>query len=155
MIILIIKHIVQLAYMEKLRSDKLNACATILQKNVRGYLARLRYLRVKNLILALQSIARRQFAKYKMELIRKEHAATVIQTNWRRYVERKRYLQTRMFVVHLQAGNYSKHINFYVHIMLNIIHSMSHMDCQEETSGVKEGTCSDSNSKSSKRLDGT
>ncbi|KAG0793223.1 hypothetical protein G6F57_003949 [Rhizopus arrhizus] len=94
----------QLAYMEKLRSDKLNACATILQKNARGYLARLRYLRVKNLILALQSIARRQFAKYKMELIRKEHAATVIQTNWRRYIARKRYLQTRAFVVQLQAA---------------------------------------------------
>ncbi|KAG1455490.1 hypothetical protein G6F56_007054 [Rhizopus delemar] len=94
----------QLAYMEKLRSDKLNESAMILQKNARGYLARLRYLRVKKLVLALQSIARRQFAKHKMELIRQEHAATVIQTNWRRYIARKRYLQTRAFVVQIQAA---------------------------------------------------
>ncbi|CAO3687206.1 unnamed protein product [Rhizopus stolonifer] len=94
----------QLAYMEKLRSDKLNESAMILQKNARGYLARLRYLRVKKLVLALQSIARRQFAKHKMELIRQEHAATVIQTNWRRYIARKRYLQTRAFVVQVQAA---------------------------------------------------
>lgn len=113
--------------MEKLRSDKLNACATILQKNARGYLARLRYLRVKNLILALQSIARRQFAKYKMELIRKEHAATVIQTNWRRYIARKRYLQTRAFVVQLQAGK--DNIYSQTYIILTILGSMSCVDC--------------------------
>ncbi|KAI9245964.1 P-loop containing nucleoside triphosphate hydrolase protein [Sporodiniella umbellata] len=93
----------QLAYMEKLRTDQLNASATVLQKNMRGYLARLRYLRVKGLVLALQSIARRQCAKRKMEWIRQEHAATVIQTCWRRYIARKRYLQTRAFVIRLQS----------------------------------------------------
>lgn len=95
----------QLAYMEKLRSDKLNSCATMIQKNVRRFLARLRYLRVQKMALMLQSIARRRVAVREMELLRREKAAIVIQKNWRRYIARKKYLQTRAFIVQTQAGN--------------------------------------------------
>ncbi|ORE01922.1 hypothetical protein BCV72DRAFT_62883 [Rhizopus microsporus var. microsporus] len=93
----------QLAYMEKLRSDKLNMCATAIQKHARRYLARLHYMRVRKLVLMLQSVARRELGKQKLELLRQEHAATVIQTNWRRYIARKRYLKIRGFIVQLEA----------------------------------------------------
>ncbi|EPB90564.1 myosin ATPase [Mucor circinelloides 1006PhL] len=94
----------QLAYMEKLRSDKLNSCATMIQKNVRRFLARLRYLRVQKMTLMLQSIARRKVAVRDMELLRREKAAIVIQKNWRRYIARKKYLQTRAFIIQTQAA---------------------------------------------------
>jgi myosin-5 len=90
--------------MEKLRSDRLNASATMIQKNIRRFLARLHYLRVQKMALMLQSIARRKMAIREMELLRKEKAAIVIQKNWRRYVARKKYLQTRAFIIKTQAG---------------------------------------------------
>ncbi|KAI9358524.1 P-loop containing nucleoside triphosphate hydrolase protein [Pilaira anomala] len=93
----------QLAYMEKLRSDRLGECALLIQKNVRRFLARLRYTRVQKLTLMLQSIARKHAAKKEMELLRRERAAIVIQKNWRRFVERRKYLKTRHFIIQMQA----------------------------------------------------
>ncbi|KAI8639664.1 P-loop containing nucleoside triphosphate hydrolase protein [Parasitella parasitica] len=94
----------QLAYMEKLRTDKLNSCATMIQKNARRFLARTRYLRVQKMMLLLQSIARRRVAVLKMELLRREKSALVIQKNWKRYIERKRYLKTRAIIIQIQAA---------------------------------------------------
>ncbi|OBZ88922.1 Myosin-2 [Choanephora cucurbitarum] len=94
----------QLAYMEKLRADKLNACATMIQKNIRRYLTRLHYLRTRKAILMLQSVARQKYAVCKLELMRKEKAAVVIQKNWRRYIARKKYLQTRQTIIQTQAA---------------------------------------------------
>ena len=91
--------------MEKLRADKLNACATMIQKNIRRYLTRLHYLRTRKAILMLQSVARQKYAVCKLELMRKEKAAVVIQKNWRRYIARKKYLQTRQTIIQTQAGN--------------------------------------------------
>jgi myosin heavy subunit len=94
----------QLAYMEKLRSDKLNGCATMIQKNIRRYLARLRYLRVQKMVVMVQAVARQKVAVQQMENLRREKAAVVIQSNWRRYIARKKYLQTRAFIVQIQAA---------------------------------------------------
>lgn len=94
----------QLAYMEKLRTDRLNQSATMIQKNIRRFLARLHYTRIQKLSLMLQSIARQRMAKREMEILRKQRAAVVIQKNWRRYIARKKYLQTRAFIVQVQAG---------------------------------------------------
>lgn len=90
--------------MEKLRSDKLNACATMIQKNIRRYLARLHYLRVQKTIVMIQSIARQKMAVYKMENMRREKAAILIQSNWRRYIARKKYLETRNAIIQMQTG---------------------------------------------------
>ncbi|CEP14736.1 hypothetical protein [Parasitella parasitica] len=94
----------QLAYMEKLRSDKMNSCATMIQKNALRFLARTRYLRVQKMTLMLQSIAKRKVAVLKMELLRKEKSALTIQKYWRRYVERKKYLKIREFIIQTQAA---------------------------------------------------
>ncbi|KAI7880816.1 P-loop containing nucleoside triphosphate hydrolase protein [Mucor mucedo] len=93
----------QLAYMEKLRSDRLSHCAVLIQKNVRRFLARLRYLRIQKMATLLQAIARQRVAKREMDLLRKERAAVVIQKNWRRYIARKKYLKTRAFIIQTQA----------------------------------------------------
>lgn len=96
----------QLAYMEKLRSDRLNACATMIQKNIRRFLARLHYTRIQKMVVLLQSVARKRVAQRELELLRREKAAILIQKNWRRYVARKKYLQTRAFIISTQAGKF-------------------------------------------------
>ncbi|KAI8390959.1 P-loop containing nucleoside triphosphate hydrolase protein [Radiomyces spectabilis] len=93
----------QLAYMEKLRSDRWNECTILLQKNMRRFIVRLRYLRMKDIAIRLQQIARKKMGVRKLELLRQEKAAIKIQTAWRRYIARKRYLQQKMFTVQLQA----------------------------------------------------
>ncbi|KAI8980265.1 P-loop containing nucleoside triphosphate hydrolase protein [Pilobolus umbonatus] len=93
----------QLAYMEKLRNDRLSECATLIQKNIRRFLARLHYTRAHKLIAMLQTIAKRKVAQAVLEHLRREKAATIIQTNWRRYIARKKYLQTRAFIIQLQS----------------------------------------------------
>jgi myosin heavy subunit len=90
--------------MEKLRTDRLNECATLIQKNIRRFLARLHYLRVQKLTVMLQSISRRITAKNQLEHLRREKAATVIQKNWRRYIARKKYLQIRESIIKIQAS---------------------------------------------------
>lgn len=93
----------QLAYMEKLRSDRLSQCAILIQKNIRRFLARVRYVRVQKMALMLQAVARQKTAKRQMELLRRERAAIVIQKNWRRYIARQKYLKTRAFIIQTQA----------------------------------------------------
>lgn len=90
--------------MEKLRSDRFNECAILVQKNIRRYVYRTRYLRMQKLALGLQCIARRKVAQAKLQSYREERAAIVIQTEWRRYVARKEYLATRQFILKLQTG---------------------------------------------------
>ncbi|KAI9473961.1 MAG: P-loop containing nucleoside triphosphate hydrolase protein [Benjaminiella poitrasii] len=98
----------QLAYMEKLRTDKLNACAVMIQKNTRGFLARLQYKRTVKTIISLQAIARRKIAIHTLECLRQQKAATIIQSHWRRYSARKQYLETRAYVIQLQSVMRSK-----------------------------------------------
>jgi myosin-5 len=92
----------QLAYLEKLRADRWNDCAILLQKNMRRFIIRIRYLRMRDLALRLQSIARKKVGQAKLQLLREEKAAILIQKNWRRYITRKRYVAHREFIIHLQ-----------------------------------------------------
>ncbi|KAF7730180.1 Myosin type-2 heavy chain 1 [Apophysomyces ossiformis] len=94
----------QLAYMEKLRSDRWNECAVVVQKNVRRYIVRIRYLRIREMVTKLQQIARQKMGLRKLEKLRQERAAVVIQKYWRRYIVRKRYLRQRALIIQLQAG---------------------------------------------------
>jgi myosin-5 len=48
----------QVAYLEKLRSEKLKSCGIIIQKHIRGWLARSKYVKIKRSILLIQSNAR-------------------------------------------------------------------------------------------------
>lgn len=90
--------------MEKLRTDRLGEVATYLQKNIRRFLARKRYLRTIELITRLQQIARTKAAKREMERLRQERAATIIQTYWRCYAARKWYLRQRATIIQIQAA---------------------------------------------------
>ncbi|KAI7905951.1 P-loop containing nucleoside triphosphate hydrolase protein [Cokeromyces recurvatus] len=94
----------QLAYLEKLRSDKFNVCATILQKNIRRFVYRHRYLRIRELAIRLQCLTRKRIAQKELVRRQQEKAATIIQTYFRRYRVRKEYLAKKGFILKLQTA---------------------------------------------------
>ncbi|KAG1144412.1 hypothetical protein G6F37_004605 [Rhizopus arrhizus] len=94
----------QLAYLEKCRRERWDECTILLQKNMRRFIVRIRYLRMLDLISRLQRVARQKMGVKKLEVARQTKAAIKIQTEWRRYIQRKRYLTQCAFIVHLQAA---------------------------------------------------
>ncbi|KAG0164781.1 Myosin type-2 heavy chain 1 [Apophysomyces sp. BC1034] len=93
----------QLAYLEKLRLDKYNACATLVQKNVRRFIYHARYTRMRDLAIRLQCVARCKVARSKIQSLRKERAAIIIQTYWRMFSARKQFLAKRQFILRFQT----------------------------------------------------
>ena len=53
----------QVAYLEKLRSDRLRACSILIQKIVRGWLAKRRYTKIRRAALLLQKYGRGAIAR--------------------------------------------------------------------------------------------
>lgn len=98
----------QLAYMEKLRADRWNECTVLLQKNMRRFITRIRYVRMKDLALRLQQVARRKMALRNMDLIRQNNAAVVIQSLVRGHLARQKEKRQAEFVTYLQAGTEKK-----------------------------------------------
>ncbi|ORX47762.1 hypothetical protein DM01DRAFT_1410135 [Hesseltinella vesiculosa] len=93
----------QLAYLEKLRTDRFDACATLLQKHMRRFIYRTRYVRMQHLALSLQCVARHKAAKAQLQVLMDHKAATVIQAQWRRYTDRKAFLNKKQVVLQLQT----------------------------------------------------
>ncbi|KAI8068662.1 P-loop containing nucleoside triphosphate hydrolase protein [Gongronella butleri] len=94
----------QLAYLEKLRSDRFDECATLLQKHMRRFVYRTRYLRMQSLALSLQCVARRKLAEARLQTLKEHQSATLIQTHWRRYVDRKAFLTKKIVILQLQTA---------------------------------------------------
>ncbi|KAI8343918.1 P-loop containing nucleoside triphosphate hydrolase protein [Chlamydoabsidia padenii] len=94
----------QLAYMEKLRTDRWTEVAILIQKNMRRYMARQRYKKIQSFILKVQQLARKRSGQMNLQLLRKAKAATVIQSYWRMHVVRKSFLERRVFVIKLQTA---------------------------------------------------
>ncbi|CAO3692449.1 unnamed protein product [Rhizopus stolonifer] len=94
----------QLAYLEKLRSDRFNECAIILQKHTKRIVYRNRYVRTRQMAIRVQCIARRKVALAKIQKLREEKAAIVVQKNWRRYNARKEFIAKKLFILKLQTA---------------------------------------------------
>ncbi|KAL7749084.1 Myosin type-2 heavy chain 1 [Sorochytrium milnesiophthora] len=94
----------QLAYLEKLRADKLNQCVTLIQKNLRRWVQRKKYLRLRAATVKLQAAIRGKLARNKARAIRHARAVTTIQKYWRRYRVRKQYKTTRDGIISIQCA---------------------------------------------------
>ncbi|KAI8583474.1 hypothetical protein K450DRAFT_223883 [Umbelopsis ramanniana AG] len=94
----------QLAYLEKLRADRWNECAIVLQKNIRRYIYRSRYLRIREMTLKLQCVARTRIAIKALQRMHENKAAIAIQTNWRRHNARKQYVAQKHAAVKIQTA---------------------------------------------------
>ena len=92
-----------LAFLENLRTSKLNECAIMMQKNLRCKYYRRRYLEARASILAAQSLVRGFLARQHAAEQRQIKAATTIQRVWRGQKQRKQYLQIRKNFVLFQS----------------------------------------------------
>ncbi|KAI5806521.1 putative myosin MYO2 [Peziza echinospora] len=92
-----------LAYLENLRTSRLNECAILIQKNLRKKYYRRKYLEARAAIIATQSAARGYMARREAQEMRKVKAASTIQRYWRGHRERQRFSVVRASVVMLQA----------------------------------------------------
>lgn len=84
-----------LAFLENLRTSRLNECAIMIQKNLRAKYYRRRYLFARDSILTTQALIRGYLARQHAEKIRQSKAATTIQRVWKGQKERKHYNRIR------------------------------------------------------------
>lgn len=92
-----------LAFLENLRTSRLNECAIMIQKNLRCKYYRRRYLEARNSVLSAQSLVRGFLARHRAAEIRRIKAATTIQKVWRGQKERKIYNRIRNNFVLFQS----------------------------------------------------
>uniref|UniRef100_A0A2I3H5K4 Unconventional myosin-Va n=1 Tax=Nomascus leucogenys TaxID=61853 RepID=A0A2I3H5K4_NOMLE len=93
----------QVAYLEKLRADKLRAACIRIQKTIRGWLLRKKYLRMRKAAITVQRYVRGYQARCYAKFLRRTKAATIIQKYWRMYVVRRRYKIRRAATIVLQS----------------------------------------------------
>lgn len=102
-----------LAALESLRSDRLNALVTVVQKNMRRRMAVKKYQALRSATIMIQTWWRGILAKRLVEYIRREVSARRLQSVSRRFVQRQRFLDIRHAIVlfqsrelHIQSRNY-------------------------------------------------
>ncbi|CCX12012.1 P-loop containing nucleoside triphosphate hydrolase protein [Pyronema domesticum] len=110
-----------LAFLENLRTGRLNSCAILIQKNLRAKFYRKKYLEAREAILKSQALARGYLARKAAQELRVVKAATTIQRVWRGSKQREAYHQIRNNVVTVQAyaKGYLCRKNINDHIMGN------------------------------------
>ncbi|KAK6184800.1 hypothetical protein SNE40_007185 [Patella caerulea] len=93
----------QVAYLEKLRSEKLRACGVMIQKHIRGWLSRIKYQKIRKSALLVQCFGRGLLARRHATFLRQTHAATTIQKHWRGYKDRSKFYVLRNTICLIQA----------------------------------------------------
>ncbi|NXW59659.1 MYO5B protein, partial [Eurystomus gularis] len=93
----------QVAYLEELRYRRLRAACTLLQRHLRGWLARRRFQRARAAAVCLQRHARGMLARRFTRMLRRTRAAVVLQKTLRMVLARRSYLRTRQAAITIQA----------------------------------------------------
>lgn len=84
-----------LAFLENLRTSRLNECAIMIQKNLRSKYYRRRYLYARASILTTQALIRGYLTRQYADKERQNKAATTIQRVWKGQKDRKHYNKVR------------------------------------------------------------
>ncbi|KAF9021684.1 hypothetical protein BDZ89DRAFT_1071219 [Hymenopellis radicata] len=92
-----------LAALESMRSDRLNAMVTVVQKNMRRRMAVKRYQTLRQSAIKIQTWWRGIQARKLVESIRREVAAKRLQSAIRRHVQRKNFLEVRRGITLFQS----------------------------------------------------
>ncbi|KAI0123511.1 myosin-2 [Xylariales sp. AK1849] len=93
-----------LAFMENLRTQRLNACAIMIQKNLKARYYRKKYLEARKAIVGFQAASRAYMTRRKAQELRTIKAATSIQRVWRGQKQRKAFLRIRSDLILAQAA---------------------------------------------------
>ena len=92
-----------LAALESLRSDKLNAMVTVVQKNMRRRMAVKKYQELRHATIKIQTWWRGIRARRLVQSIRREVSARRLQTGIRRFIQRKHFLDTKHAITLFQS----------------------------------------------------
>lgn len=92
-----------LAFLEGRRLDRLNALATVIQKNFRRTMQRRRYVKMRSAAISIQTWWRGVMARKQVMAIRKDVAARRLQNAARMFVQRSRFLAIHNSVTKLQT----------------------------------------------------
>ncbi|KAI9850696.1 MAG: Myosin type-2 heavy chain 1 [Thelocarpon superellum] len=92
-----------LAFLENLRTSRLNECAIMIQKNLRCKYYRRKYLEARDATIAFQAWTRGYLARRRAQEVRRIRAATTIQRVWRGQKQRKSYHRIRNDIIRVQA----------------------------------------------------
>ena len=84
-----------LAFLENLRTNRLNECAIMIQKNLKAKFYRRRYLEARESVIRTQSAIRSYMARKQAQELRTTKAATTIQRVWRGQKQLKKFLTIR------------------------------------------------------------
>ncbi|XP_064169741.1 unconventional myosin-Va isoform X3 [Anguilla rostrata] len=93
----------QVAYLEKLRADKLRAACIRIQKTIRCWLVRKKYLRMRSAAINIQRHVRGFQARCLAKFLRRTRAAIIVQKCQRMYVQRKRYRRQQAAALIIQC----------------------------------------------------
>ena len=96
-----------LAALESLRSNRLNALVTVVQKNMRRKMAVKKYQELRKATIKIQTWWRGIMARKFVEGVRRTVAATRLQAAVRRYTQRRRFLDVRNAVVRFQSRKFT------------------------------------------------
>ncbi|TPX56763.1 hypothetical protein PhCBS80983_g04287 [Powellomyces hirtus] len=93
----------QMAFLEKLRTERQRACVIMIQKNVRAAVYRRRYLRMRAAAVKIQTSTRAAQARKEYKVRRETRAAIKIQKNVRAWLSRKRFNRIRDAAIKVQS----------------------------------------------------
>ncbi|XP_074020109.1 unconventional myosin-Vb-like [Numenius arquata] len=93
----------QVAQLEDLRSRRLRGACVLLQRHLRGWLARRRLARARAAAICLQRHARGMLARRLARMLRRTRAAVMLQKTLRMVLARRSYLRLRQAAITIQA----------------------------------------------------
>ncbi|XP_059495166.1 unconventional myosin-Vc-like isoform X4 [Stegostoma tigrinum] len=96
----------QVAYLEKLRADKLRAASVTIQKNLRCWIQRKKFLKMKRAAIIIQQYVRGERAirhVLNAATLKQSWGAVIIQKHWRRFLLSRRYQLILMATIRIQS----------------------------------------------------
>ena len=94
----------QLAFLEKVRSEKFTAIVVLLQKNAIRHYHQKRYKKMRVAAVKIQKMWRGYAARKLVTAMRQTASVIKLQTFWRRYIARKKYKRIRRGIIFLQRA---------------------------------------------------
>ncbi|XP_060709183.1 unconventional myosin-Vc-like isoform X2 [Hemiscyllium ocellatum] len=96
----------QVAYLEKLRADKLRAASVTIQKNLRCWIQRKKFLKMKRAAIIIQQYVRGERAVRRVlnaAILKQSWAAVIIQKHWRRFSVSRHYHLILKAIIRIQS----------------------------------------------------
>jgi myosin V len=75
----------------------------MIQKHIRGWLARSKYIKIKKCSLLIQIYSRSLLARRLLNFKKQTRSAIIIQSNWKSYIAKRNYMKIRIRLIKLQS----------------------------------------------------